>query len=62
VRDSYDNIRPSDSYRPPYGDTMPPASGSSRQLAPQSPNGKAPAAETPPPPTVRLDKIVSLPK
>jgi hypothetical protein len=42
---------------------MPPASGSSlRQLTPQSPaNAKAPV-ESQPPPRVRLDKIVSLPR
>jgi hypothetical protein len=60
VRDSGDNIKGSDSYKP---ETMPPASGSSlRQLTPQSPaNAKAPT-ESQPPPRVRLDKIVSLPK
>jgi hypothetical protein len=57
VRDSFDNIRPSDSYKP--NPEMPPAS---RQLAPLSPNTKAPPAESSPPPKVRLDKIVSLPK
>jgi hypothetical protein len=60
VRDSGDTIKGSDSYKPPP--EMPPASGSSRQLAPQAPNAKTPPVETPPPPKVRLDKIVSLPK
>jgi hypothetical protein len=61
VRDSGDNFRGSDSYKP---ETMPPASGSSlRQLTPQSPgNVKTPSNESQPPPRVRLDKIVSLPK
>jgi hypothetical protein len=61
VRDSGDNIRGSDSYKP---ETMPPASGSSlRQLTPQSPGTiKTPSNESQPPPRVRLDKIVSLPK
>jgi hypothetical protein len=59
VRDSSDTIKPSDSYKP--NPEMPPAS-SSRQLQPRSPNAKAPSAETDPPPKVRLDKIVSLPK
>jgi hypothetical protein len=61
VRDSGDTIRGgSDSYKP--NPEMPPASGSSRQLAPLVPNAKTPAVETSPPPKVRLDKIVALPK
>ncbi len=60
VRDSGDPIRGSDSYKP--APEMPPASRNLRQLTPQAPDAKAPAVETSPPPKVRLDKIVSLPK
>jgi hypothetical protein len=60
VRDSGDTIKGSDSYKP---ETMPPASGSSlRQLTPQTPGNARAPAESQPPPRVRLDKIVSLPK